>query len=402
MAYDNTNGSNGRRPYQKNTQGSNRRNEGEGKVVGFKNGQPIYRKTSRQGGGSDARTEGGPRRSGTAPYPGEENNAPRRGGNFKDRKRTEGVEYPFKTAQEQAQERPAYGGRTERPAYGGRTERPAYGQANRPQPRNAREEERRLPEVAVREDELPFIVMGRNAVREALKSGRSIDRIQVVREQDGSLREILSLARDLNVQIREVDRNKLDELCMPFGHGGKTGNHQGIIAQVPGVEYCEISDILAAAQERGEQPFVILLDSIEDPYNLGSIIRSAECAGAHGVIIPRRRSASVTAAASKASAGAVAYMRVARVSNLTGAISRLKDAGLWIVGADMQGQPMGQVKMQGAIGLVIGGESDGMSKLVRDNCDFLAAIPMKGKMDSLNASVAAAVLMFEKGRQDGQ
>lgn len=249
------------------------------------------------------------------------------------------------------------------------------------------------------EDELPYIVMGRNAVREAIKSGRSIDRILVVKELDGSLREVIGLARDRNLQIREVDRFKLDEMCMPFGHGGKPGNHQGIIAQVPGVEYCDISDILDVARERDEKPFIILLDGVEDPHNLGSIIRSAECAGAHGVIIPKRRSASVTASACKASAGAVEYMKVARVSNLGGAIDRLKDEGLWIAGADMAGTAMDKADLKGAIGLVIGSEGEGISRLIKEKCDFLVSIPMVGRIDSLNAAVAAAVLMFEKKRQ---
>ena len=249
------------------------------------------------------------------------------------------------------------------------------------------------------EDELPYIVMGRNAVREAIKSGRSIDRILVVKELDGSLREVIGLARDRNLQIREVDRAKLDEMCMPFGHGGKPGNHQGIIAQVPGVEYCDISDILDVAKERDEKPFIILLDGVEDPHNLGSIIRSAECAGAHGVIIPKRRSASVTASACKASAGAVEYMKVARVSNLGGAIDRLKDEGLWIAGADMAGTAMDKADLKGAIGLVIGSEGEGISRLIKEKCDFLVSIPMVGRIDSLNAAVAAAVLMFEKKRQ---
>lgn len=249
------------------------------------------------------------------------------------------------------------------------------------------------------EDQLPYIVMGRNAVREAVKSGRSIDRILVIKELDGSLREVINLARDRNIQIREVDRSKLDEMCMPFGHGGKPGNHQGIIAQVPGVEYCDISDILDIARERQEKPFIILLDGVEDPHNLGSIIRSAECAGAHGVIIPKRRSASVTASACKASAGAVEYMKVARVSNLGGAIDRLKDEGLWIAGADMAGTAMDKADMKGALGLVIGSEGDGISRLIKEKCDFLVSIPMAGRIDSLNAAVAAAVLMFEKKRQ---
>lgn len=248
-------------------------------------------------------------------------------------------------------------------------------------------------------DELPYIIMGRNAVREAVKSGRSIDRILVSRELDGSLREVVNLARDNNIQIREVDRYKLDEICMPFGHGGKPGNHQGILAQVPGVEYCDISDILRAARDKDEKPFIILLDGVEDPHNLGSIIRSAECAGAHGVIIPKRRSASVTAAACKASAGAVEYMKVARVSNLAGAIDRLKDEGLWIAGADMEGTEMTKADLKGAIGLVIGSEGDGLSRLIREKCDYLVSIPMSGHIDSLNAAVAAAILMFEKKRQ---
>ncbi len=254
----------------------------------------------------------------------------------------------------------------------------------------------------VREDELPYLVMGRNAVREAIKSGRSIDRLLVSSELDGSLREIVNLARDNGVQVRQVERAKLDELCMPFGHGEKTGNHQGIVAQVPGVQYCELTDILNAAKAKGEPPFVILLDGIEDPYNLGSIIRSAECAGAHGVVIPNRRAASVTSSACKASAGAVEYMKIARVSNLSGAIQRLKDEGLFIAGADMTGSPMASCRLDGAIGLVIGNEGSGISRLIKQNCDMLAAIPMGGSIGSLNASVAAAILMFEKRRQDGK
>ena len=249
-------------------------------------------------------------------------------------------------------------------------------------------------------DELPFLLIGRNAVREAVKSGRSIDRILVNSEQDGSLREIVNLARDSKLVIREVDRKKLDELCMPFGHGGKTANHQGIVAYAAGMEYCSISDILKAAKERGEEPFVIVLDGVEDPHNLGSIIRSAECAGAHGVIIGKRRSASVTAAAVKAAAGATAYMRVARVVNVSGALEELKHAGLWVAGADMDGTPMDKQGLNGALALVIGGEGGGLTKLVKETCDFLVSIPMQGRINSLNASVAAAVLMFEKRRQD--
>lgn len=257
------------------------------------------------------------------------------------------------------------------------------------------------PQANEEQDELPYLIMGRNAVREAVRSGRSVDKILVTKEMDGSLREIINLARDNNIRVDSVVREKLDELCMPFGHGQKTGNHQGIVAMVPGVEYCEIADILNFAKEKGEKPFIIILDGIEDPHNLGSIIRSAVCAGAHGIIIPRRRAVSVTAAACKASAGAVEYAHIARVANIANAIARLKDEGLWIAGADMSGTAMTSARMEGALALVIGSEGDGIGRLVKEKCDFLVSIPMLGQIDSLNAAVAAAVLMFEKRRQDG-
>ncbi len=248
--------------------------------------------------------------------------------------------------------------------------------------------------------ELPNIIMGRNPVKEAIKSGRSIDRILVIKEHDGSLGEIITLARDANLVIREVDRAKLDELCMPFGHNGKSGNHQGIVAEIPGVEYAELEDILEYAELRGEKPFVILLDGIEDPHNLGSIIRSAECAGAHGIVITKRRSASVTAAVVKTSAGAAEHMRIARVANLSNTISLLKEKNIWIAGADMEGKPAYEVDMKGGFALVIGGEGNGLSKLVKEQCDFLVSIPLKGHIDSLNAAVAGAIIMFEKNRQE--
>lgn len=251
-------------------------------------------------------------------------------------------------------------------------------------------------------ENLPNIIMGRNPVREAVKSGRSIDRILVTAEHDGSLGEIVAMAREKNLVIREVDRRRLDEICMPFGHDGKPGNHQGIVAEIPGVEYSELSDILAYAEEKGEKPFVILLDGIEDPHNLGSIIRSAECAGAHGVVIPKRRSAPVTATVVKTSAGAAEHIRIARVVNIVAAMEQLKEAGLWIAGADMAGESMYKTDMKGGFALVIGGEGDGLGKLVKEKCDFLVSIPIKGSIDSLNAAVAAAIIMFEKNRQDAQ
>ena len=249
-------------------------------------------------------------------------------------------------------------------------------------------------------DELPFLIFGRNAVKEAVKAGRSIDKILVQTEPDGSLKEIVALAKDARIIVHEVNRKKLDEACLPFGHGGKTANHQGIVAYTAGVEYCEIADILALAAERGEKPFVVVLDGVEDPHNLGSIIRSADCAGAHGVILGKHRSAPVTAAAVKASAGASEHMRIARVVNISVALEELKGAGLWIAGADMAGESMYKQDMTGAFALVIGNEGEGLSRLVKERCDYLVSIPMQGHVDSLNAGVAAGILLFEKRRQE--
>lgn len=250
------------------------------------------------------------------------------------------------------------------------------------------------------EDVLPYLLMGRKAVKEALRAGRSIDRILVQKEADGSLRELMAMARERGVPLREVDRVKLDELCMPFGYGKRTGNHQGIAAQVPGAEYCTVEDILAEAERRGEAPFVLLLDGVEDPHNLGSIVRSAECAGAHGVIIPKRRAVGLTAAACKAAAGAAEYVKVAQVANLPNAMEKLKREGLWIAGADMAGQAMDEAPLGGPLALVVGGEGKGLSALVKKNCDFLVGIPMYGRIESLNASVAAALLLYAKRRAD--
>jgi len=361
----------------------NKRGSREESPVRFKDGQPVFREErAYYNKKNNDRSYGDKKPYGKKRFEGEEKPfGKKRFGDEDDRpygkKRFEGEDKPYKKNRFEEDER-----------------------AERENTRRKGRDQQAEEAPNAREDELPYLVMGRNAVREAIRSGRSIDRILVSKDPDGSLREILSFARDRNLRIDEVDRSKLDSLCMPFGHGGKTGNHQGIVAQVPGVEYCDISDMLDAAREKGEKPFIILLDGIEDPHNLGSIIRSAVCAGAHGVIFPKRRAVSVTAAASKASAGAVEHCKVARVANLSGAISRLKDEGLWIAGADMQGTPMGNAKLEGAIGLVIGGEGEGLSRLVRESCDFMVSVPMYGDFDSLNASVAAAVLMFEKRRQD--
>ena len=200
--------------------------------------------------------------------------------------------------------------------------------------------------------------------------------------------------------VHETAREKLDEICLPFGHGGRTANHQGIVAYMAGVEYCDIEDILNEAREKGEAPFVIVLDGIEDPHNLGSILRSADLSGAHGVIIGKRRSASVTASAVKASAGAAEHVRIARVVNIASAVDLLKKEGIWVVGADMSGEPVFSKDITGALALVIGSEGEGISHLVKEKCDFLVSIPMQGHIDSLNAGVAAGILMFEKTRQE--
>ena len=250
------------------------------------------------------------------------------------------------------------------------------------------------------EEDLPNLVIGRNAVREAVKSGRSIDRLLVSKEPDGSLKEIIGLARDRGIVIREVEKKKIDEITIPFGYNNKPANHQGIIAYAAGVEYVEISDIMMKAADKKEDPFIIVLDGIMDPHNLGSIIRSADCAGVHGVIIGKRRCASVSAAAVKTAAGAVEHVPVAKVTNITAALKELKEAGVWIAGADMEGEEMEKANMKGPLALVIGNEGEGLSEIVRKNCDFMVSIPMTGHIGSLNASVAAAILMFEKRRQD--
>ena len=293
----------------------------------------------------------------------------------------------------------ASGARPSRPEKGGKTY--AYGNDK---PRRDRVSKPAAPAPAVAEekepDELPFLIFGRNAVKEAVKAGRSIDKVLVQTEPDGSLREIVALAKDARIIVHEVNRKKLDEVCLPFGHGGKTANHQGIVAYTAGVEYCEISDILALADQKGEKPFVVVLDGVEDPHNLGSIIRSADCAGAHGIILGKHRSAPVTAAAVKSSAGASEHMLIARVVNISAALEELKAAGLWIAGADMAGESMYRQDMTGAFALVIGNEGEGLSRLVKERCDYLVSIPMQGHVDSLNAGVAAGILLFEKRRQE--
>lgn len=238
-----------------------------------------------------------------------------------------------------------------------------------------------------------FTIEGRNAVIEAYRAGRAIDRIYIQDGcQDGPVMTIKREARKHDTVIKYVARERLDQLS-------ETGKHQGVIAYAAAYEYVQVEDILEKAREKGEPPFLILLDNIEDPHNLGAIIRTANLAGAHGVIIPRNRAVGLTATVARTSAGALNYTPVARVTNLARTIEELKKEGLWFVCADMDGAMMYDLDLKGPIGLVIGNEGEGVGKLVREKCDMVASIPMKGQIDSLNASVAAGVLAYEILRQ---
>lgn len=246
------------------------------------------------------------------------------------------------------------------------------------------------------------IIFGRNTVKAAIKSERSLDKILAARDiDDPSVREILTLASKHKIPVLRVDKRKLDSLTAPFGHGDNPANHQGIVAVAAAKDYSELSDIFDLAKSRGEDPFIIILDGITDEGNLGSIIRSAEVLGAHGVILGKRRSASLSAVAYKTSSGAAEVLPVVKVTNLTETIKELKDKGLWIAAADAKGEPAHKQNLKGALALVIGSEGSGISRLVLENCDLTASIPMSGQTGSLNASVAAGVLMYEKKRQDG-
>ena len=238
------------------------------------------------------------------------------------------------------------------------------------------------------------IIEGRNAVIEALRVGRSIDKIYIAKgETDKTLGHIASKAREAGIVVVDADRRKLDYMSV-------THAHQGVIALIGVNEYCSVDDILTVAAERNEQPFVIVCDEVSDPRNLGAIIRSAECAGAHGVIIPKRRSAGLTAIVGKASAGAAEHMAIARVPNIPAVLKELKEKGLWIYGAAADGDSrLWSTDYSGAMALVIGSEGDGMGRLVRESCDFIVNIPMAGRINSLNASAAASVIMYEVLRQ---
>ena len=236
-------------------------------------------------------------------------------------------------------------------------------------------------------------IEGRNAVLEAFRSGKTVDKLFVQEHcEDGPVRTILREAKKQDTMVKFVKKERLDQLS-------ETGKHQGVIAMAAAYAYAEVEDILAAAREKGEPPFVFLLDNVEDPHNLGAIIRTANLAGAHGVIILKNRAAGLTATVARTSAGALNYTPVAKVTNMARTIEQLKKEGLWFVCADMDGTVMYDLDLKGPIGLVIGNEGEGVSKLVKEKCDFIASIPMKGNIDSLNASVAAGVLAYEIVRQ---
>lgn len=238
-------------------------------------------------------------------------------------------------------------------------------------------------------------IEGRNAVLEALRAGKPIDKLYVLDGcSDGPVRTIIREAKKGDTIINYVKKERLDQLS-------ETGHHQGVIAMAASYEYATVEDILEKAREKGEAPFIFVLDNIEDPHNLGAMIRTANLAGAHGVIIPKRRAVGLTPTVARTSAGAINYTPVAKVTNLKQTMKQLKKEGMWFVCADMDGTPYYQMDLKGPMGLVIGNEGEGVSRLIKETCDFVASIPMKGDIDSLNASVAAGVLAFEIARQRG-
>ena len=250
-----------------------------------------------------------------------------------------------------------------------------------------------MQDLRRRKFKLTEMIEGRNAVLEAFRSGKCVDKLFILDGcQDGPVRTIAREARKHDTIVKFVPKERLDSMS-------ETGAHQGVIAQVAAYEYSTVEDILAKAEEKGEPPFLILLDNVEDPHNLGAIIRTANLAGAHGVIIPKRRAVGLTSTVAKTSAGAINYTPVAKVTNLVRTMEELKQKGIWFVCADMGGESMYRMNLTGPIGLVIGNEGEGVSRLVREACDFTASIPMKGDIDSLNASVAAGVLAYEIVRQ---
>lgn len=305
--------------------------------------------------------------------------------------RTEGERKPFGRPAPRGELKPA----GERPAFRARPaakpEEPAYKRHEYKPPVAPAPAVPAVPAapIATNEEELTpneNLLSGRNPIREAIKSGRDIEKLLVARgDLSGSAREIVAMAREARIPVQEVDRARLDEI---------TRNHQGLLAFASAYQYSTVEDMLAQAKEKAEDPFLILLDGITDPHNLGAIIRTAECVGAHGVIVPERRSVGLTPAAVKASAGAVEHVKVARVGNLTRTLEDLKKAGVWIAAAVTDGESYQKADLSGPLALVIGSEGEGISRLVREHCDRAVSLPLKGQIGSLNASVAAGVLMY--------
>lgn len=256
--------------------------------------------------------------------------------------------------------------------------------------KNAKVQEIKNKEEKIYDDQ----VEGRNSILELLESGKDINKIFITRgEKHGSINKIIAIAKERKVMLVEKDKKQMDQIA-------QTDNYQGVIAIVPPFEYCEIEDIIEEANEKQEDPFVLILDGIEDPHNLGSIIRTAETAGVHGIIIPKRRAASVNSTVNKVSCGAVEHIKIARVTNISDAIEKLKKEGLWICGTDIKAEKFYYNQdLTGAIGIVIGNEGSGISDKVRKNCDFLVKIPMKGKVTSLNASVSTGIIVYEAVKQ---
>ena len=255
---------------------------------------------------------------------------------------------------------------------------------------NKSKDRNRRPEASSEQDEQ--LIIGRNPVTEALKSGMNIDSILIDPNAGGSITRITAMAKERGIVVKEASEQKLSKLC-------RGASHQGVIAVAACAEYSSIEDIFAAAESKGEDPFIIICDEIEDPHNLGAIIRTAETAGAHGVIIPKRRSASLNYTVFKTSAGAASYVPVARVPNLVQAVEELKRRGVWICGTDGAGEDYASADLRGPIGLVVGSEGFGMGRLMKEKCDFLLKLPMAGRITSLNASVAAGIFMYEIVRQ---
>ena len=277
---------------------------------------------------------------------------------------------------------------TKPPRKNDRNDRPARWGNRPPRPQRPRQRSESYAEQGGYDN----MIAGRNAVLEALKTGQRIDTLYLAPGQTGSISRIIAAAKELGCPIKEVSYEKLDAMAVGV-------NHQGVILTLSAAEYVEVADILRAAADKGEAPFLIIADEIEDPHNLGALIRTAETAGAHGLVIPKRRGVGLTSAVFKSSAGAAAHLPVARVANLASVVEELKAQGIWVYGCDMDGQPWCQVDFSGGVALIVGSEGRGMNRLLKDKCDTMVTLPMQGEISSLNASVAGGIIMYEVARQ---